>query len=159
MRWNEIFSILLTFWTILFSSHFQASIDLAESLISLGFARKNDSKKAIGIVSALTRDEQLRRYYDKLDKIQANAKRNRRGLWASVVPPSPWPLSVINAQLSKFIYNKILPAKLRLPELVRWLHSQMIIYFNIITITVARCFIRIFYENEKRNQWVKLDVY
>lgn len=92
---------------------------MAESLISLGFASIKDSKKANEIVSALTRDEQLKKYYDKLDKLQANAKRNRRGLWASVVPPSPWPLSVINSQLSKFIYSKILPSKLRLPELVR----------------------------------------
>lgn len=100
----------------------QPKIDLAESLISLGFARIKDSKKSNEIVAVLTRDEQLKKYYDKLDKIQADAKRNRRGLWASIVPPTPWPLSVIKSQISKFVYNKILPAKSRLPELVRWPH-------------------------------------
>lgn len=97
----------------------QSSIDLAESLISLGFARTSDSKSIVVLPEILTKDEQLKKYQQKLDKIQTKAKQNRLGLWLSIVPPSPWPLNVIKAQASKFIFNKVLPTKLRLPELVR----------------------------------------
>lgn len=98
---------------------YQPSIDLAEALISLGFARITDAKETVAILTSADDKVQLKKYYDQLDKIQAKAKRNRRGLWASTVPPAAWPLSVIKSYVSKFFRDKLLPARARLPELVR----------------------------------------
>lgn len=66
-----------------------------------------------------TKRDELRKYYDKLDKIQSKAKRNRLGLWSNIVKPYPWPINSIEKNLSNLFRQKILPEKWRLPELVR----------------------------------------
>ncbi|XP_055315042.1 uncharacterized protein LOC129575432 [Sitodiplosis mosellana] len=79
------------------------SIDLAESLISLGFAKTNSQ---LGISSA---DAQLKSYLKKLQAAQAKAC--NRGL--------PWPINLLTSNISRLIYKKLFPPKYRLPELVR----------------------------------------
>jgi len=96
--------------------HEKPSIDLAESLISIGFAKLTDEH--LFAKSTLARDEQIKRYKQKLIKIQAKAKRERNGLWSS--SPAPiWPLNLLEKQVEQLVYKKVLPEKYRLPELVR----------------------------------------
>ncbi|XP_031617709.1 uncharacterized protein LOC116337366 [Contarinia nasturtii] len=79
------------------------SIDVAESLIKLGFAKTSPQQ------SVMSTDVQLKKYLKKLQIAQSKA--TQRGL--------PWPLSAIISRISQLIYNKVFPAKYRLPELVR----------------------------------------
>lgn len=114
--------MLLTSYHSLFhqkKKKMQPSIDLGESLISLGFARIVNPNVPKHITDALTKDEQLKRYYKHLEKIQTKAKLQRNGLWSSIIPPPPWPIRFVKQQISNVLYNKILPTKQRLPELVR----------------------------------------
>lgn len=78
-------------------------IDLAESLIKLGFARASD------ISQPITTDASLKNYIKKLKKAQIKASKR----------PLPWPINSIQYRLSRLIYDKVLPPKYRLPELVR----------------------------------------
>lgn len=71
------------------------------------------------IIDGLTKDEQIKRYYKHLEKTQSKAKVQRLGLWQTIVPPPPWPIRVVKKQITNFVYNRVLPAKHRLPELVR----------------------------------------
>lgn len=86
-----------------FYSFLQPAIDLAESLISIGFAKPSQQ---LGVSST---DAQLKSYLNKLRAAQAKAA--KRGL--------PWPISVLTTRLSHMINHKVLPSKYRLPELVR----------------------------------------
>lgn len=86
-----------------FYSFLQPAIDLAESLISIGFAKPSQQ---LGVAST---DAQLKSYLNKLRAAQAKAA--KRGL--------PWPISVLTTRLSHMINHKVLPSKYRLPELVR----------------------------------------
>lgn len=85
------------------SDIFQPNIDLAEALLSLGFAHHDKSS------AALTKDEQWKKYLKDLERVQAKASKK----------PLPWPLSKIQAYIIQLIYNKILPRKYSLPKLVR----------------------------------------
>lgn len=89
--------------------HSKPNIDLAESLISLGFAKTVKQSKDSGAVAAASTDAQLKNYLKKLQSAQSKA--SGRGL--------PWPLSILMAQIWRLIYVKVLPSKYRLPELVR----------------------------------------
>lgn len=91
---------------------------MAESLISLGFAKTIQQPKEIkgkagagakskAVLSST--DAQLKSYLKKLQTAQSKA--SARDL--------PWPLSVLTAQIWRLIYVKLLPSKYRLPELVR----------------------------------------
>lgn len=91
---------------------FQPNIDLAESLISLGFAKtvqQLNGTEAVEVKTAASTDAQLRSYLKKLQTAQSKA--SARNL--------PWPLSLLMAQIWRLIYVKVLPSKYRLPELVR----------------------------------------
>lgn len=96
-------------------SFFQPNIDLAESLISLGFAKTIQQPKAVKagtgakVAAASSTDVQLKSYVKKLQTAQSKA--SARG--------PPWPLSILMAQIWRLIYVKLLPSKYRLPELVR----------------------------------------
>lgn len=81
----------------------QSSIDLAEALISLGFARHDKS------AAADTKDAQLTKYLKGLERAQAKAARK----------PFPWPISRIESLITQLIYDKILPRRYSLPKLVR----------------------------------------
>lgn len=94
----------------------QTTIDLAESLISIGFAKLSDNKSLAK--GGLSRDEQIQRYKQRLTRIQAKAKRERNGIWSSIPRPI-WPLNVLQKQAAQLVYKKVLPEKHRLPELVR----------------------------------------
>lgn len=97
----------------------QPNLDLGESLISLGFARIVNPNVPKHITDALTKDEQLKRYRINLEKVEIKAKTHRMGLWSTKIPPPPWPVRFVKKQISNVLYNHILPAKHRLPELVR----------------------------------------
>lgn len=81
----------------------QITIDLAESLISLGFAKTTQH------MNVTSTDVQLKSYLKKLQAAQSRASKHNL----------PWPISVLIATISQFIYKKLLPSKYRLPELVR----------------------------------------
>lgn len=101
------------------SVYFKPTLDLAESLLSLGFAKLSDQKSPSDLPSVLSADEQLKKYFATLNKTQVKAKNGRQGIWSVLIPPPPWPLSVIKSKTSKAIHNHVLPTKMRLPELVR----------------------------------------
>lgn len=91
---------------------------MAESLISLGFAKtihqpkaaKAEAKTTTAVAAASSStDAQLKSYLKKLQTAQSKA--SARDL--------PWPLSILMAQIWRLIYVKLLPSKYRLPELVR----------------------------------------
>lgn len=81
----------------------QTNIDLAEALISLGFARHDKS------AAADTKDAQLAKYLKGLERTQAKATRK----------PFPWPIGKLESLLTQLIYDKVLPRKYSLPKLVR----------------------------------------
>lgn len=88
---------------------FQPNIDLAESLISLGFAKTVQQTKEVKTAAGTSTDAQLESYLKKLQLAQSKA--SARDL--------PWPLSILMARIWRLIYVKLLPSKYRLPELVR----------------------------------------
>lgn len=110
---NLIFCIIVQLVTTLHVFQ-QPSIDLAESLISLGFAKVADGTP----IGSLDRDAQLKNYRKNLVKIQAKAIQSRNGIW-STIPPPIWPINVLEKLIKRAIYKKVLPVKHRLPELVR----------------------------------------
>lgn len=86
-----------------FTFFLKITIDLAESLLSLGFARHaNFSIKD-------SKDQQLKSYLIKLKKAQQKASKQSL----------PWPIDLILSQITRLVYKKVLPSKYRLPELVR----------------------------------------
>lgn len=83
---------------------FQPSIDLAEALISLGFARHDGT-----VAANIKKDSQWTKYLKGLERAQAKATRK----------PLPWPLSTFEAYIVRLIYDKVLPRRYSLPKLVR----------------------------------------
>ena len=90
-------------------------VDIAEALLSLGFARFAEPKllKELSPVE----NKELVNYYKKLATIENRAKYNGEGLWANTAPPI-WPVKVLQQYWKSLIF-RMTPMSRRLPELVR----------------------------------------
>lgn len=100
-----LFQMWRKFVKFMIYDHFiQPSIDLAEALISLGFAKHDKT-----IAPKTTKDAQWTKYLKELERVQAKATKK----------PLPWPLHTFQAYIIRLIYDKILPRRYSLPKLVR----------------------------------------
>lgn len=87
-------------------------LDVAEALLSLGFARTNN------LPLKIAHDKQLEHYYKLLNSVEKQAKKNREGEWNWRLPTPILPIRVWQ-QLWKQAAYHILPTSRRLPALVR----------------------------------------
>lgn len=87
-------------------------LDVAEALLSLGFARTNN------LPWKVENDKQLDGYYKLLHIVENKARKNREGEWDWRLPQPIYPIRVWQRLWSKAIHN-LVPASRRLPPLVR----------------------------------------
>ncbi|XP_055683634.1 uncharacterized protein LOC129790233 [Lutzomyia longipalpis] len=89
------------------------SLDVAEALLSLGFAQTT------GIPAEVHQsDKKMRDYYKLLSYVEKRAKNKREGIWSTKIPPPVWPLRVLQDSFDRLLIS-MLPMSRRLPQLVR----------------------------------------
>uniref|UniRef100_A0A1B0DMQ5 TNase-like domain-containing protein n=1 Tax=Phlebotomus papatasi TaxID=29031 RepID=A0A1B0DMQ5_PHLPP len=89
------------------------SLDVAEALLSLGFAQTTGVPAEVPLS-----DKKMRDYYKLLTYVEKKAKNRREGLWSAKVPPPIWPLRLLQDSFDRLI-TSLLPESRRLPQLVR----------------------------------------
>lgn len=87
-------------------------LDVAEALLSLGFAHTNN------LPIKVENDKKLEQYYKLLDQVEKAAKSKREGEWQWKIPAPIYPVRVCQKLWNETVY-KILPTSRRLPALVR----------------------------------------
>lgn len=87
-------------------------LDVAEALLSLGFARTNN------LPLKLDNDKKLEHYYKLLNTVEKSAKKNREGEWSWGLPAPVYPVRVWQQLWKQALFN-ISPTSRRLPPLVR----------------------------------------
>lgn len=87
-------------------------LDVAEALLSLGFARTNN------LPLKVANDKKLEHYFKLLHSVERSAKKNREGEWDWRLPEPIFPVR-LGKQLWKQAVFNLLPTSKRLPPLVR----------------------------------------
>ena len=87
-------------------------LDVAEALLSLGFARTNN------LPLKVENDKKLEHYYKLLHHVEQQAKKKREGEWSWRIPAPVFPVRVCQQLWNKAVYS-VLPTRKRLPALVR----------------------------------------
>lgn len=87
-------------------------LDVAEALLSLGFAHTNN------LPLKIANDKKLEHYYQLLSMVERQAKKNREGEWKWRLPTPALPIRVCQ-QLWKQTLFHMMPTSKRLPALVR----------------------------------------
>ncbi|XP_059618231.1 uncharacterized protein LOC132262814 [Phlebotomus argentipes] len=89
------------------------SLDVAEALLSLGFAQTTGVPAQVPL-----KDKKMRDYYKLLTYVEKKAKNGRQGVWSTKIPPPIWPLRLLRDSFDKLLLS-VLPQSRRLPQLVR----------------------------------------
>lgn len=87
-------------------------LDIAEALLSLGFAHTNN------LPLKVANDKQLEHYYKLLHSVEKSAQKNREGEWNWRLPAPVYPVRLWQRLWKQAMYN-VLPTVKRLPPLVR----------------------------------------
>lgn len=80
----------------------------------MGFAKTSTVPAQLN----LSEDKKLARYFKCLNWIEGKAKKQRNGVWASIIPQPSWPVRTFNSSVSNIIYS-LTPASRKLPGLLR----------------------------------------
>lgn len=97
---------------LVFLHESRKELDVAEALLSLGFAHTNN------LPLKVENDKQLEHYYKLLRSVEKSAKKNREGEWNWRLPAPMYPVRVWQ-QLWKQAMLNMMPDSKRLPPLVR----------------------------------------
>uniref|UniRef100_A0A1L8DCZ4 TNase-like domain-containing protein n=1 Tax=Nyssomyia neivai TaxID=330878 RepID=A0A1L8DCZ4_9DIPT len=89
------------------------SLDVAEALLSLGFAQTTGIPTEVPV-----KDKKMRDYYKLLSYVEKKARKNREGVWSTKIPPPVWPLRFLQDSFDRLVIS-MLPQSRRLPQLVR----------------------------------------
>lgn len=108
----------------LYADKTQRELDVAEALLSLGFARTNNlplkavAPKKDKPTTKDAGDKQLEQYYKLLQTVEKSAKRNREGEWNWRLPAQTLPVRLFQRLWKQALFT-VLPPSRRLPPLVR----------------------------------------